>query len=73
MIVVGGTLKQQCYSEFRAICADITAVTYRILRIRPKEKRKQILLLQKNVRRHTSPRTREAITTMGQILLPNSP
>jgi hypothetical protein len=65
MNVVGGTLKQQYHNEFRAICADITAVTHRILRVRPKEKRKQILLLQKNVRPHTSPRTREAIATMG--------
>jgi len=50
MNVVGGTLKQKRHNEFRAICADITAVTHRILRFRPNEKRNQILLLQKNVR-----------------------
>jgi len=65
MNVVGGILKQKCHNEFRAICADITEVTHRILGVRPNEKRNQILLLQKNARPHTSPRSREAIATVG--------
>ena len=73
MNVVGGILKQKCRNEFRAVCADITKVTHRILRVRPNEKRNQILLLQKNVRPHTSLRSREAVATLGQILFPHSP
>jgi hypothetical protein len=64
MDVVDGILKQQCHNEFRAIGADITDVKHRILRAPPDEKRNQILLLQKNARPHTSPRSRKAITTM---------
>jgi len=45
----------------------------RIRMVRPNRKIDQVLLLLDNNRPHTSPRTREAITTIGWTVLPHPP